>query len=89
MKAWHRILGIVVIGAALLSAGGYSSWAYDPFGDYKDVSLEKLQGNPTAYKNTKVQFPAILDKVENLWAHFYTPFTADDFMAFSVWDASK
>lgn len=80
---------MAAIGFVLLAAPEFRSWAYDPFGNYAEVSLSRLQSNPSAYKNTRVEFTCILNKIEKLWAHFYTPFTADDYMAFSVWDVER
>ncbi len=89
MKGWCGFAAMAVIGVLLLVAPEFKSWAYDPFGDYTEVPLSKLQSNPSAYKNASVEFHCFLNKIEKLWAHFYTPFTPDDYTAFSAWDADR
>lgn len=53
--------------------------------DYANLSLREIRNNATSFKSTRVAFKCRLNKTENLYAPFYTPFTPDRYLQISVW----
>lgn len=53
--------------------------------EYAHVSLREIRHNATSFKATKVAFKCRLNKTENLYAPFYTPFTPDRYAQVSAW----
>jgi len=53
--------------------------------EYAHVSLREVRNNPTSFKSNKVAFKCRLNKVENQYAPFYTPFTPDRYLQVSCW----
>jgi len=69
--------------AALALAAGLPASADDTA--FAHLGLRELRENPTSYRNTRVAFKCRVNKTENLYAPFHTPFTAEQHLQVSVW----
>lgn len=85
------VLALFPVMTALTVFGGGERERYqgEDFDKYACVTLRELQRVPTNYKNARVRFLIRYHRTENLWAPFYTPFTPEDYLAFSGWAPEK
>jgi tetratricopeptide (TPR) repeat protein len=58
--------------------------------EYKEVNLKELAANASSYKHADVKFYGIFNRRnESIFVPFLTTFRQEDYMSFSVWDASS
>lgn len=55
--------------------------------EYTEVNLADVISNPTAYKYVNVKFTCIFKNMEIVDVPFYTPFSKDEYISFSVWNS--
>jgi hypothetical protein len=54
-----------------------------------DVSLREIRSNPAAFKSQRVGFKCRLNRTENRFLAYYSPFTPEKFAQVSVWGAEE